>query len=152
IAVGFIWLPSVQRGAGGLDLWGIVCRAVGLPSGNPQTGMQIAGQPASLVAWTTETRRKLAQGNAVAGATVATTCDNCHGATGISSDAIIPNLAGQSAAAIYKQLEDFRSNKRNAAVMGVFVSPLSEQNLLDLAAHYALLPNPSGDDLTTQSS
>jgi cytochrome c553 len=152
LAVGFIWLPSVQPGADGLDLWGVICRAVGLPNGNPQIGMQVAGQPASQVAWTTETRRRLAQGDAVAGAAVATTCNNCHGTDGISSDAIIPNLAGQSAAAIYKQLEDFRSNKRNAVVMGVYISPLSEQNLLDLAAHYALLPNPSGDNLNTQSS
>ena len=36
--------------------------------------------------------------------------------------------------------------------MGVFVSPLSEQGLLDLAAHYALLPNPGGDNLNAQSS
>ena len=150
LAVGFIWLPSVQRGADGLDLWGVICRAVGLPNGNPQMGKQIAGQPASQVAWTTETRRRLAQGDAVAGAAIAKTCNNCHGANGISSDAIIPNLAGQSSAAIYKQLEDFRSNKRNAAVMGVFVSPLSEQNLLDLAANYALQPNPSSEN--TQGS
>ena len=71
-----------------------------------------------------------------------TACNNCHGANGISADAAFPNLAGQSAAAIYKQLEDFKSGKRNPAVMGVYVSPLSEQDMLDLAAHYASLPNP----------
>jgi cytochrome c553 len=151
LAVGFIWLPSVQGGVDGLDLWGAICRAVGLPNGN-QIGTQVVGDPASQVAWTTETRRRLAQGDAVAGAAVAQTCNNCHGANGISSDAIIPNLAGQSAAAIYKQLQDFRSNKRNAAVMGVFVSTLSEQNLLDLAAHYALVPNSRADGLNTQAN
>jgi cytochrome c553 len=36
--------------------------------------------------------------------------------------------------------------------MGVYVSPLSDQNLLDLAAHYASLPNPTGDAASTQSS
>src|SRR4029453_3787794 len=36
--------------------------------------------------------------------------------------------------------------------MGIFVSPLSDQNLLDLAAHYALLPNPTSDNLSTQGS
>jgi cytochrome c553 len=46
-------------------------------------------------------------------------------------------------------LDDFKSGKRDPAVMGVFVSALSDQNLLDLAAHYALLPNPTGD--STQS-
>ena len=152
LAVGFVWLPSAQRGADGLDLWSAICRAVGLPSGNARVSAPVAGQPASQVAWTTETRRRLAQGNASAGAAIAQTCNNCHGATGISADAIIPNLAGQSAAAIYKQLEDFRSGKRDPAVMGVYVSPLSEQDLLDLAAHYASLPNPAGDAVSTQSS
>jgi cytochrome c553 len=143
LAVGFVWLPSAQRGADGLGLWDAICRAVGLPNRNARISASVAGQPASLVAWTTETRRRLAQGKADAGAAIAaTTCNNCHGSAGISADAIIPNLAGQSAASIYKQLEDFRSGKRNADVMGVFVSPLSEQNLLDLSAHYARLPSP----------
>ncbi len=152
LAVGFIWLPSAQRGADGLDLWGAICRAVGLPSGNARVSAPVAGRPASQVAWTTETRRRLAQGDSRAGAAIAQTCNNCHGAAGISADAIIPNLAGQSAAAIYKQLDDFKSGNRNPAVMGVYVSPLSDQNLLDLAAHYALLPNPTGDTLSTPSS
>jgi cytochrome c553 len=151
LAVGFIWLPSAQRGADGLDLWGAICRAVGLPNGNARVSAPVAGQPASQVAWTTETRRRLAQGDARAGAAIAQTCNNCHGTAGISADAIIPNLAGQSAAAIYKQLDDFTSGKRNPAVMGVYVSPLSDQNLLDLAAYYALLPNPT-DTLITRSS
>ena len=142
LAVGFIWLPFAQRGADGLDLWGAICRAVGLPNGNARVSAPVAGQPASQVAWTTETRRRLARGDASAGAAIAQACNNCHGPAGISADAIIPNLVGQSAAAIYKQLEDFRSGRRNAEVMGVFVSPLSEQNLLDLSAHYARLPNP----------
>ena len=142
LAVGFVWLPSAQRGAEGLGLWDAICRAVGLPSGNATISAPVAGQPASQVAWTTETWRRLAQGNASAGAAIAQTCNNCHGPAGTSEDAIIPNLAGQSAASIYKQLEDFRSGRRNADVMGVFVSPLSEQNLLDLSAYYASLPNP----------
>jgi cytochrome c553 len=151
LAVGFVWFPSVQRDTEGLDLWSAICRAIGLPNGNARVSQPVAGQPASTVAWTTATRRRLAQGDSAAGATIATVCNNCHGTNGISADAAIPNLAGQSAAAIYKQLEDFRSGKRNAAVMGVFVSPLSEQSLLDLAAYYASLPSPTGDTSRTQS-
>jgi cytochrome c553 len=152
LAVGFVWLPSAQRGAEGLDLWSAICRAIGLPNGNAPVPASIAGQPASMVAWTTETRRNLARGNSSAGAEIAQACSGCHGTNGISSDAIIPNLAGQNAAAIYKQLEDFRSNKRDAAVMGVYVSPLSEQGLLDLAAYYASLPNPTGNALSPHNS
>ena len=142
LVVGFVWLPSTQRGAEGLSLWDAICRAVGLPNGNAGGSPPLAGKPASQVAWTTETRRRLSQGNASAGAAIAGTCNNCHGVAGISADAIIPNLAGQSAESIYKQLEDFRSGRRNADVMGVFATPLSEQNLLDISAHYARLPNP----------
>jgi cytochrome c553 len=145
LAVGFIWLPSAQRGANGLDLWSAICRAIGLPDGNASASKPVAGLPASAVAWTTATRRKLEQGDSIAGATIAaTTCNNCHGADGISTDAAIPNLAGQSATAVYKQLEDFRSGKRYPAVMGVYVSPLSEQNLIDLSAYYASLPSHKG--------
>jgi cytochrome c553 len=142
VAVGFIWLPSAQRGPGDLDFWGAICRAVGLPYGRTLVDVPPGAEPASTVAWTVETRGLLRQGNAVHGAALATTCNNCHGTTGISTDAAFPNLVGQSVAAIYKQLEDFKSGKRNATVMGVYVSNLSEQDMLDLATHFASLPNP----------
>jgi cytochrome c553 len=152
LAVGFIWLPSAQRGADGLDLWSAICRAVGLPIGNAPVSAPVAGQPASQIAWTTETLRRLARGDARAGAAITPTCNNCHGEAGNSADAIIPNLAGQSAAAIYKLLDDFKSGKRNPAVMGVFVSTLSDQDFLDLAAHYESLPNPTAGTGSTQGS
>jgi cytochrome c553 len=140
--VGFVWLPSAQPGAGALDLWTVICRAVGLPIGNTQASTRGAGQPASDVAWTTATRDLLARGDAARGAAIAAPCSNCHGASGVSSDAAFPNLAGHSVAAIYKQLEDYKSGKRNPAVMGVYVGPLSPQDVLDLATHFASLPNP----------
>jgi cytochrome c553 len=151
LAVGFIWLPSAQRSANGLDLWSAICSAIGLPGSNAPVSKPVAAQPASTVAWTTATRRKLEQGDPTAGATIAKACNACHGDNGLSTDAAIPNLAGQSTSAIYKQLEDFRSGKRYPAVMGVYVSPLSEQNLLDLSAYYASLPSQKGT-LRTQGS
>jgi len=152
VVVGFIWLPSVQKSPGAADFWGTLCRAIGLPSGTGRASMPVAAQSASNVAWTVATRRQLTQGNAIRGREQATTCNNCHGTNGISADAAFPNLAGQSAAAIYKQLEDFKSGKRNAEVMGVYVSQLSEQDLLDLAAHFASLPNPYAATVNTPNS
>jgi cytochrome c553 len=140
VAVGFVWLPSAQPGTAGL--WDTICRAVGLPVGSAVRAGPAVGQPGSMVAWTAATREQLKQGDPARGAAIATACNNCHGANGISADAAIPNLAGHSVAAVYKQLEDFKSNKRNAMVMGVFVAPLSQQQMLDLAAHFAALPNP----------
>jgi len=142
VAVGFIWLPSAQPSADGLSLWNVICRAVGLPYGGAIVSVPAAGQPASTIAWTPTARLRLTQGNAARGAALATTCGNCHGANGVSSDAAFPNLAGQSVAAIYKQLEDYKSGKRNAVVMGGYVTPLSEEDMLDLATHFASLPNP----------
>src|ERR1700723_2123756 len=63
----------------------------------------------------------------------------CHGPTGISR-ADSPNLAGQYAAVIYKELLDFRSGARTNATMSPFAANLSEQDIADLAAYYAYLP------------
>ena len=142
VVVGFVWLPSAQPGARALDLWTTICRAVGLPVASSTTSSRVAGQPSSTVAWTVATREQMTRGDSARGAAIATTCNNCHGANGISTDAAIPNLAGQSVAAIYKQLEDYKSGRRDPAVMGVYVAPLSMQQLLDLATHYASLSNP----------
>jgi cytochrome c553 len=145
IAVGFIWLPSAQQGSGARDLWSAICRAVGWPGTSGAASSPAAGQPSSTIAWTVATRRLMMRGDGARGATLATNCNNCHGANGISTDAAIPNLAGHSVAAIYKQLEDYKSGKRNPAVMGVFVAPLSKDQMLDLATHFASLPNPSAN-------
>jgi cytochrome c553 len=140
--IGFVWLPSRVAGAGGADLWGVICRAIGVPERSSPDTRTTAGQPASSVAWTPATLRLLTAGDASRGAALAATCNPCHGATGVTSDAAIPNLVGQTVAAIYKQLEDFSSGKRDPAVMGVYVRPLSQQDFLDIATHFGSLPNP----------
>lgn len=142
VAVGFVWLPSAQQGSSALDLWTAICRAVGLPVNSDAAASPVVGQPSSTVAWTVATRQLMTRGDSAKGAAIATTCNNCHGANGISTDAAIPNLAGQSVDAIYKQLEDYKSGKRNPAVMGVYVGALSRDQMLDLATHFASFPNP----------
>jgi cytochrome c553 len=141
-AIGFIWLPLRVSGAGGADIWGVICRAIGVPQRSGLETTAVVKQPASSIAWTPATRRFLTGGDASRGVALAATCNPCHGATGVSSDAAIPNLAGHSVAAIYKQIEDFRNGKREPAVMGVYVGSLSQQDLLDIATHFAALPDP----------
>ena len=63
----------------------------------------------------------------------------CHGARGLSQ-AAIPNLAGQYAIAIYKELADFKTGARASAVMAPLVADLSDADMRDLAAYYAYLP------------
>ena len=145
VVVGFVWLPSAQQGSGALDLWSAICRAVGLPVKSEASASPVVGQPSSTIAWTVATRQLMTRGDGARGAAIATTCNNCHGANGVSTDAAIPNLAGQSVASLYKQLEDYKSGKRNPAVMGVYVDSLSKDQLLDLATHFASFPNPSAN-------
>ena len=66
-------------------------------------------------------------------------CAICHGPTGVSR-ADSPNLAGQYAGAIYKELKDFQTGARVNAVMSPFALALSEQDMTDLASYYAYLP------------
>ena len=47
--------------------------------------------------------------DAAAGKTKAAMCGACHGAEGISSIPMYPNLAGQKSMYIVKQLKDFKT-------------------------------------------
>ena len=144
LIVGFGILPAAQKGADGLSLWAVICRAAGIQLGGNRAASSLEGaQPASNVAWTVATRKRMAGGDAARGAAEATGCNACHNANGVSADAAFPNLAGQSVAALYKQMLDFKSGKRDAAVMGVYVASLSDADMLDLVTYYASLPNPS---------
>jgi cytochrome c553 len=142
VVVGFLWLPSAQPGAAALGWWELICSAAGWPGERESFYPNIAGTPVSTVSWTPATRTLLNTGDAARGARLASTCESCHGSNGISADAIFPNLVGQDVAALYKQLEDFRTGKRNTDVMGVYVSGLTRQDMLDIATYFASLPNP----------
>jgi cytochrome c553 len=73
------------------------------------------------------------------GATLAHQCAICHGPTGVSR-ADSPNLAGQYASVIYKELKDFQTGARVNAVMSPFAAHLSDQDMIDVASYYAYLP------------
>jgi len=87
-----------------------------------------------------------AQGDAEAGKTKAATCAACHGATGHSAVDNYPNLAGQHADYIVKQLKAFKDGStRNDPVMSPMATPLSEQDMLDLGAFFASQPLTASD-------
>ena len=92
-----------------------------------------------------------AMADASAGARIAAArCVSCHS----SSEPIhstLPLLEGQPKAAFLAQWRDFRERKRTAPVMVSLAQDLSEQDVIDLAEHYASLlppplPEPSGSD------
>lgn len=66
-----------------------------------------------------------------------TICLACHGPQGNSIVPLWPKIAGQHPTYIYKQLMDFKSGNRENAQMSPMAAPLTEQEMLDLAAYYA---------------
>lgn len=136
--IGFILLPYAQPQLKFAGVWDAICSAAGLPRSTAPAAAPPAAS-ASKVVLTSTTLAHPSQQSIGRGATLAQRCAICHGPTGISQ-ADSPNLAGQYAAVIYKELSDFRSGARTNAVMTPFALNLTDQEIADLAAYYAYLP------------
>ncbi len=80
-----------------------------------------------------------ADGDIAAGKLKAATCAVCHGAEGISGNDIWPNLAGQKAGYLVKQMKAFRDGGRKDPMMSPMASPLSDDDIANLAAYYSSL-------------
>jgi cytochrome c553 len=80
---------------------------------------------------------ELKPGDATAGQAKAAVCGACHGMDGNSSDAQYPKLAGQSEQYIVRQLTIFKSGKRQNPIMLAMATPLSTQDMHDIAAYFA---------------
>lgn len=76
-------------------------------------------------------------GNAEAGAGKAAVCGACHGPGGNSSNPDWPKLAGQHSSYVARQLAAFKAGTRKAPVMNAQAANLSDQDMKDLAAHFA---------------
>jgi cytochrome c553 len=79
-----------------------------------------------------------AAGDVQAGKAKAAACAACHGANG-QGMAPNPALAGKSEAQLIQALKDFKSGKRDNAIMKGMASSLSDQDIENLAAYYASL-------------
>lgn len=71
------------------------------------------------------------------GQKLARKCSVCHGKQGIAKDPEVPNLAGQSAFYLEKSLKNFRDGTREDRRMTLIVKPLSDDDIMDLAAWFA---------------
>ncbi len=80
-----------------------------------------------------------AKGDAGAGKAKAAACAGCHGPKGISMTPMYPNLAGQKAAYIAKQLKAFKSGTRVEPTMKAMAGPLSDADMDNLGAYYESL-------------
>lgn len=78
----------------------------------------------------------LAAGDAAAGKQKAAACVACHGADGNSANGEWPKLAGQNVKYLVKQLHEFKAGDRANPIMSGMAAPLSDQDMVDLAAYY----------------
>ena len=138
--LGFLVLPGFQRENASLDLWSAICRAVGVTEGSPayrQPRSTARAMPVSQVAWDPGVISYLANARPQRGAQLAgAVCSSCHGERGVTATAEIPSLVGQSSAAIYKQLHDYRSGARAHPQMTPVARQLAVPDLASIAVFY----------------
>jgi len=84
-----------------------------------------------------------------AGQMRAATCFACHGPEGISLNPKYPNLAGQSAEYLMKQLNAFRIGDRKDPVMTAMASSMNDADVENVAAFFAGLGKRSQDPLSS---
>ena len=144
VLLGAIVIPVVQGRGAGLDAYTAICRALGILPGSParqQVPDRSPPTPVSQVVWTPEVLQILADAKPERGrAKVLEVCSSCHGEQGVSAAPEFPHLAGQSGAAIYKQLHDYKTGSRTNEQMTNVVKDLDDSVVADVAAYYAAQP------------
>lgn len=78
-------------------------------------------------------------GDAAAGKAKAAKCAVCHGLNGLARNPDAPNLAGDNANYIIKQLHAFQKGTRKHEQMTIIAKSLSEEDVADLASWYSSL-------------
>lgn len=82
----------------------------------------------------------LAAGDPAAGKAKSTLCAACHNADGNSTVTQYPNLGGQGADYLAKQMAEFKDGTRVNAIMQPMVAALTPEDMADLAAFFASQP------------
>ena len=81
-----------------------------------------------------EAAAKVAKPDLVKGAaSFGAVCAACHGADGNSGTPAYPKLAQQHPEYLVKQLQEYKSDKRNNAIMKGFASALSDEDMKNIA-------------------
>ena len=100
---------------------------------------------ASLLAATTayagesadDVKQRIGSGNPVAGKSKSELCQGCHGELGLSVEDLIPNLAGQYASYLAKQLRNFQSGARTHEIMSAMAKTINDADLNDITAYFS---------------
>ncbi|EKV27368.1 Class I diheme cytochrome c4 [Caenispirillum salinarum AK4] len=73
------------------------------------------------------------------------TCLPCHGRDGIGTSPLNPNLAGQKALYMVKQLKAFKSGERRHDQMSLIAADLTAEDMEALSDWYAAQPAGGGN-------
>jgi cytochrome c553 len=99
-------------------------------------------EPSSNVAFDKPTRDLIKSGDPAKGKALTEKCHRCHGENGITDDPEDPWVAGQLANYTFKQLMDYKDEKRDNRTMRKRAQKMSPQDMAHIAAWYASLPAP----------
>jgi cytochrome c553 len=143
LIVGFVLLPYAGTNSRLTGLWDAICSAAGVPRAAVTSETAKPSFTTSNVVMNSQMFGPPDTRSVGRGATLAMQCAICHGSNR-TSQVDTPNLEGQPAAAVYKELRDFKVAARTNAIMSPFAVKLGEQDMLDLAAYYSYLPRQPG--------
>ena len=71
------------------------------------------------------------------GENVRARCISCHGMKGITVTKLWPNLAGQQAEYLQKQLRSFKNGERQSPIMQVIAQELTDEQIVAVAEYYS---------------
>jgi cytochrome c553 len=86
-------------------------------------------------------------GDPVAGREKSNLCQGCHGELGVSTEPVIPKLAGQYGNYISKQVRNYQAGTRSHQIMNAMAATLTDEDLADVAAYFASQTKMKGDGL-----
>ena len=78
-----------------------------------------------------------AGGDPGTGAGLSAVCSGCHGLHGVSGDPLTPNLAGQDIGYLVQAIKAYRTTRKREK-MRLYITGLSEKDIRDIAAYYAM--------------
>jgi cytochrome c553 len=117
---------------------------------NIATGFFAAVLLTATTAYAAETvdviKLRMGFGSLGAGMSKSELCQGCHGENGVSLDEMVPNLAGQYANYIAKQVRDFQTGARTHQIMSALALTVNEAELIDISAFFASQKKMQGDD------
>lgn len=78
-------------------------------------------------------------GDPAEGRVLAARCAVCHGLNGLGTNPTVPNIGGESAMYLTKQLQDFREGRRVNEQMSIMAEGLTDEEIAHLAAWYSAI-------------